>query len=54
MSTNVSVGILATLKAKPGKEKQVESRLGDAVANWILRPEALMLFSSLFRDLPFA
>jgi quinol monooxygenase YgiN len=31
MSTNVSVGILATLKAKPGKEKQVEEFLKGAL-----------------------
>ena len=32
MSANVSVGILATLKAKPGKEKQVEEFLKGALA----------------------
>jgi len=31
MSTNVSVGILATLKAKPEKEKQVEEFLKGAL-----------------------
>jgi quinol monooxygenase YgiN len=31
MSTNVSVGILATLKAKPEKEKQVEEFLNGAL-----------------------
>jgi quinol monooxygenase YgiN len=31
MNTNVTVGILATLKAKPGKEKQVEEFLKSAL-----------------------
>ncbi|MFY9986275.1 MAG: hypothetical protein WAK31_16035 [Chthoniobacterales bacterium] len=39
MSTDVTVGILATLKAKPEKEKQVEEFLKGALARWPIKSD---------------
>jgi len=45
MSTNVAVGILATLKAKPGKEKELEEFLKGALPLANREPDTTVWFA---------